>query len=114
MKTTLDLLNDLVREMKLRTVHEGRKLRNLAADMIRRSLAQPERPIRAIQHRVKLPLIQCRHPAAPTMELTPNKVAEVFLKQEKRQTGTTPPVTSRPFRPLNVLHGRIPRPLAWA
>ena len=82
LKTTLDLPNDLVREMKLRAVHEGWKLKDLAAEMIRRGLAQPERPVRAIQHRVKLPLIQCRHPAAPTRELTPNTVAEVLLKQE--------------------------------
>ena len=48
MKTTLDLPNDLVREMKLRAVHEGRKLKDVATETIRRGLAQPEPPSRAI------------------------------------------------------------------
>ena len=82
MKTTLDLPNDIVRAMKLRAVHEGRKLKDVAAETIRRGLAQPEPPSRAIRRRVKLPLIQCRHPAAPKMELTADKVAKVLLKQE--------------------------------
>ena len=82
MKTTLDLPNDLLRAMKLRAVHEGRKLKDVAAEIFRRGLAQPEPPSRAIPRRVILPLIQCRHPAAPKMELTPDKVAEILQKQE--------------------------------
>lgn len=35
MKTTLDLPNDLVREMKLRALMQGRTLRDLAADFLR-------------------------------------------------------------------------------
>jgi hypothetical protein len=38
MKTTLDLPNDLVREMKLRAVNEGKKLKDVVADLIRRGL----------------------------------------------------------------------------
>ena len=34
MKTTLDLPNDLVRELKLRAVHEGRKLKDVAAALL--------------------------------------------------------------------------------
>ena len=82
MKTTLDLPNDLLRAMKLRAVHEGRKLKDVAAEIFRRGLAQPEPPSRAIPRRVILPLIQCRHPPAPKMELTADKVAEILLKQE--------------------------------
>ena len=82
MKTTLDLPGDLLRKMKLRAVHEGRKLKDVAAEIFRRGLARPETPSLAIRHRVKLPLIKCRHPAAPTMELTADKVAEVLLTQE--------------------------------
>ncbi|QTN32481.1 antitoxin [Akkermansiaceae bacterium] len=38
MKTTIDLPPDLVREMKLRAVHEGRKLKDVAADLLKRGL----------------------------------------------------------------------------
>jgi plasmid stability protein len=38
MKTTLDLPDDLVKELKLRSVHEGRKLKDVAAAVLRRGL----------------------------------------------------------------------------
>ena len=38
MKTTLDLPDDLVREMKLQAVMQGRTLRDLAADFLRQGL----------------------------------------------------------------------------
>ena len=38
MKTTLDLPDELVREMKLRAVMQGRTLRDLAAEFIRQGL----------------------------------------------------------------------------
>jgi len=38
MKTTIDLPLDLVREMKLLAVHEGRKLKDVAADLLKRGL----------------------------------------------------------------------------
>lgn len=44
MKATFDLPPELLREMKLRAVHEGRKLRDLAADLLRRGLAAPPSP----------------------------------------------------------------------
>lgn len=48
MKTTLDLPDELVREMKLRALMQGRTLRDLAADFIRQGLglAGP-RPLQA-------------------------------------------------------------------
>ena len=42
MKTTLDLPSDLLREVELRAVHEGRKLKDVVAEIIRRGLAQPK------------------------------------------------------------------------
>ena len=39
MKSTIDLPSDLVREMKLRAVHEGRKLKDIAAELLRSALA---------------------------------------------------------------------------
>ena len=59
MKTTFDLPPDLVRELKLRAVHEGRKLKEVAADMLKRGLAAPETA-------AKLP------PAKPKIEIQAN------------------------------------------
>ena len=39
MKTTLELPDDLVKEIKLRAVHEGLKLKDAVADLLRRGLA---------------------------------------------------------------------------
>ena len=39
MKTTLDLPSDLVQEIKLRAVNEGRTLKDVAADLLRSALA---------------------------------------------------------------------------
>ncbi|MEX1049186.1 MAG: hypothetical protein WED15_06640 [Akkermansiaceae bacterium] len=43
MKTTFDLPPELVREVKLRAVHEGRKLKDVAAELLKRGLADPGR-----------------------------------------------------------------------
>ena len=79
MKATLDLPGDLLREMKLRAVQEGRKFKDVAAEIFRRGLTQPATGSRP-GHRVKLPLIKCRHPAVK--DLTPADVADVLMKQE--------------------------------
>lgn len=79
MKTTLDLPADLIREMKLRAAHEGRKLRDVATEVFRLGLSQPRPQSEAPRHRVKLPLITCQ---AAVQELTTDQVAEVLLKQE--------------------------------
>ena|ERR1700676_1026896 len=38
MKTTLELPDDLVKEIKLRAVHEGKKLKDAVADLLRKGL----------------------------------------------------------------------------
>jgi plasmid stability protein len=48
MKTTLDLPDDLVREMKLRALMQGRTLRDLATDVLRQGLSKVA-PRQAIQ-----------------------------------------------------------------
>jgi len=82
MKTTLDLPVDLVREMKLRAAREGRKLKDVAAEVVRRGLASSGPGGGVVVHRVKLPLIECRPPSKPADELTPDEVAETLLQQE--------------------------------
>ena len=39
MKTTLDLPDDLVKEMKLLAIHEGKKLKDAVADLLRKGLS---------------------------------------------------------------------------
>lgn len=44
MKTTMDLPEDLIREMKFRAVREGRKFRDVAEEVLRRGLAAQSNP----------------------------------------------------------------------
>jgi hypothetical protein len=81
MKTTLDLPDDLMREVKIRAVNENRKLKETIADLLRRGLAQGSRD-RGIHHRAEIPLVQCAHEARPAEEMTPDRVAEVLLAEE--------------------------------
>ena len=95
MKTTLDLPEDLVREMKLCAVHEGRKLRDVATEIFRRGLAQQSLQTAAatqpaatqpgvIQNRVKLPLIQCPS-GTPKFNLTSEDIDRILSEQEMKR-----------------------------
>lgn len=84
MKTTLDLPDDLVREVKVYAVNENRKLKDTVADLLRRGLAQGQTPPSGSRRRLKLPLIECAHEALPGEEMTPERVAEVLLEEEAR------------------------------
>ena len=62
MKTTLDLPSELVREMKLRAVHEGRKIKEVVASLLVSGLAAEATKKKAIPARkgvLKLPLFKC-------------------------------------------------------
>ncbi|RYD69776.1 MAG: antitoxin [Verrucomicrobiaceae bacterium] len=82
MKMTLELPDDLVRQMKLQAVQEGRKLKDVAEQVFRRGLAPATPPGKAARRRVRLPLIECRHAATKAEELTPERVADLLLNQE--------------------------------
>ena len=104
MKTTIDLPVEIARGLKLQAVTHGRKLKDLATEIIRLGMAPeaassrgrravpkpspkfsaspPSAPRRAIGPRVKLPLIRCRHAASGATELTAEEVAHMLLKQE--------------------------------
>ena len=83
MKTTLDLPDDLVRAMKLRVVHEGKKLKHLAAELLRIGLGQAvETGGEGAVRTVKLPLVECAHGASPGDEVTPGRAADILLGQE--------------------------------
>ncbi|MGH7753205.1 MAG: antitoxin [Gemmatimonadales bacterium] len=83
MKTTFDLPADLVRAIKLRAIEENLKLKDMAAELLRRGLAQTE-PRRSVRRasRVELPLVRTAHAARPDGEMTPDRVAAVLLEEE--------------------------------
>jgi len=82
MKTTVDLPDDLLREVKIRAVTENRKLKDAIADLLRRGLSQPIATRRAVRRRVTLPLVRCSREARPGEEMTPERVARVLLEEE--------------------------------
>jgi plasmid stability protein len=80
MKTTLDLPDDLMREVKIRAVKENRKLKDAVADLLRRGLSQ-RRPQPKVRRRVALPIVECaRGPSGE--EMTPERVASILLEEE--------------------------------
>jgi plasmid stability protein len=62
MKTTVDLPNDLVREIKLRAVNEGRKMKDIVTDLLRFGLEQganhPKAPL-AQKGEIAIPFFPC-------------------------------------------------------
>lgn len=82
-KTTMDLPEELVREMKFRAVREGRKLREVAEEIFRRGLAASAHSAgSAVRHRIDLPLIPAPHGAKP-FELSGERLLELEMESEK-------------------------------
>lgn len=54
MKTTLDLPDDLMHEVKIRAVHEHKKLKDAVAEFIRKGMAASKRRALKIPKPVKL------------------------------------------------------------
>jgi len=95
MKTTLDLPSDLVQEIKVRAVNEGRKLKDVATDLLRAALAPPPQsgsvPTAAVPK--TLPIIKARSaPPAIAANLTAQefsdwiKQADLELEVERYET----------------------------
>ena len=89
MKTTLDLPDALVKQVKLRALHEGRKLKDAVADLLRKGLAvaansQAESVAVHVSTDKKtgLPLIKCKHSASASEEVTPERAANLLLAHE--------------------------------
>ena len=80
MKATFEVPDELFRAMKLRAASEGRKLKDVVAEVVRRGLSESVDE-RTPGHRVNLPLIQCRH-TNPESELGPEQIADVLTAQE--------------------------------
>jgi len=89
MKTTLDLPDTLMKQVKLRALHDGRKLKDTIADLLRKGLAvaahsenDAAQPTITKDKYTGLPVIQCKHPAPTHEELTPERLADILLAQE--------------------------------
>lgn len=82
MKTTIDLPEDLVREMKVRAARDGRKLRDVAAEIFRRGLETASRPP-AKRRRVTLPILPAP-PGARPFDLTGEDVHRMEMESETR------------------------------
>jgi len=88
MKTTVDLPDDLVRKLKLRAVHDGRKLEDPVAELLRRGLADRSIPRPSEQSVIRkdkktgFPVIQCLIAPAADQQLTPDRIAQVLIDQE--------------------------------
>jgi len=90
MKTTLELPDELMRAARVRAAQEGRKLKDVMADFIRRGLSEPTRPPGVTPRRVRLPLIECAHEARPGEEMTPERVAQVLAQEDARMSPHAP------------------------
>jgi plasmid stability protein len=87
MKTTIELPDDLVRAVKLRAVREGRRMKDVMAEVIRQGLGQ--RPT-ATGRPVVLPLVRCAHKACPAEEMTPERVSALLLDEEASAVSERP------------------------
>lgn len=79
MKTTLNLPDDLVREIKIRAAQENRRLQDLVSELLRLGLRQTSQ--KTARRRLQFPLITGGHPPAPGHG-TPEHLAQVLLDEE--------------------------------
>jgi plasmid stability protein len=84
MKTTLDLPDELMRALKTMAAQQDRRLKDVIAEVLRRGLAEEQTSSQLPARRVRLPMVQCAHPARAGEELTPARVAELLSDDETR------------------------------
>lgn len=88
MKTALDLPDELAREIKVRAAMQGRKLKDVIAELLRLGLDAPTTevdrpsPLAVVDHISGLPTIICRIIPPSGGSLTPERVAAILLEQE--------------------------------
>jgi plasmid stability protein len=82
LKTTLELPEDLMRAVKIRAAKEGRKLKEVVADLLRRGLRAEAKQSPRTMRRVRLPLIECAHDASAGQEMTPDRLAEILADED--------------------------------
>jgi len=87
MKTALDLPDELFIRIKVRAAQQGRKLKDVVAELLQRGLDGPieaAAPCKgfSIDPQTGLPLIVGLDAAPPSKQLTPEMVAQILLDQE--------------------------------
>jgi hypothetical protein len=89
MKTTIDLPDALVMQVKLRAVRENKKLKVTFAELLAKGLCSPsigeeplEEAVIEIDAVTGFPIIRGGRPAAPGHEITPQRIFEILLEQE--------------------------------
>jgi hypothetical protein len=79
-KTTIDLPEPLVREMKLRAVQEGRKLKDVAAEVFQRGLQAPVQGVgQPLRQTLDTPVFVCEAGRATA----PGRTVEQLLRLEQ-------------------------------
>jgi hypothetical protein len=97
MKTTFDLPPELVRAVKFRAVQEGRKLKDVAADLLQRGLASPEASSKPQPTKPKieiqsngLPVVRCAA-KAPARRMTAAELLaleqDALVREDLRRLG---------------------------
>ncbi len=90
MKTTLDLPDELIREVKLRAVHQGRTVKDLVAEFLRQGLGMA--PLGIAEERPVSPMVKIGARGLPVIRCVPNapatrmSVAELLALEQETQT----------------------------
>jgi toxin-antitoxin system PIN domain toxin len=89
MKTTVDLPDDLIRAMKMKALHEGKKLKNAITETLRAGLAAEAKvksvsasPVVVKDRKTGWPVIKGGRRAARGKELTSELISEILVNQE--------------------------------
>jgi hypothetical protein len=88
MKITLDLPEDSIRRLKLRAVHDGRKLKDVAAEVVRagldasRTSATSKPVVISKDKETGIPVIVGPKVGRSGKSLTPEQMAQVLVDQE--------------------------------
>ena len=88
MKMTIELPDALVKQVKVRALRNGQKLKDAVADLLQKGLAVSDdrvdrrMPAVTTERQTGLPLVQCKRTASALTELTPERVAEILLLQD--------------------------------
>jgi plasmid stability protein len=87
MEITLELPDALVKQVNLRAIRDGRKLKDAVADLLRKGLAAEAgtvsgRPVVRTDKATALPIIDCLHAAPPDDEMTAERAADILLAQD--------------------------------
>ena len=81
MKTTLDLPDDLMREVKVLAAQNDRKLKDLLAELLRNGMSKSKNTSSApIRNRISLPLVDCGKPGG--IDLSSEQIDQALLEQE--------------------------------